>query len=173
MVGTLDSPIDLDQVNGFIDQAARTLPMGAGLRGGGLETIVFCGGCFDWLHWGHVDFLQRARSLGTKLVVGLNSDNSIKALKGGDRPLLPFAYRRGTLLALRSVTEVLPMEEPASLILRLRPHIVVKGPGYKAETMPERHAAEKVGARIVILDGPPMSTTSLLEKINAAGSCPG
>lgn len=136
------------------------------------DEIVFAGGCFDWLHWAHIDFLQRARDLGGRLIVGLNTDESIRRLKGETRPLITYENRRKSLLALRCVDEVVPIAEdtPVSLILQIRPKFIVKGIGYSAETMIEAEAAKTVGASIVILDGPEgVSTTNLLRAASARG----
>lgn len=133
------------------------------------KVTVFAGGCFDWLHFAHIDFLQRARALGDVLVVGLNTDESIRMLKGPGRPLIPLRWRRESLLALRCVDDVVLIDDPLPIaaILSVRPQIVVKGPGYDPEAMPEREAVVSIGGRIVILDGPEgVSTTGLLRRGN-------
>lgn len=91
--------------------------------------IVFTNGCFDLLHPGHVRFLQRCKAFGDKLVVGLNSDKSISALKGNSRPLVSECYRREMLLALRCVDQVLVFdsESPLDLIKAVRPDVLIKG----------------------------------------------
>jgi rfaE bifunctional protein nucleotidyltransferase chain/domain len=91
--------------------------------------VVFTNGCFDVLHPGHVDLLERARALGDRLVVGLNSDASVRALKGPGRPIYPQGDRVLMLRALRSVDEVLVFDEPtpARLIEELSPDVLVKG----------------------------------------------
>jgi len=92
-------------------------------------TTVFTNGCFDLLHPGHVDLLERARALGDRLVVGLNSDRSVRALKGNGRPLLPQEARAAVLRALRSVDDIIIFDEltPARLIEELQPDVLVKG----------------------------------------------
>src|SRR5690349_14944808 len=94
-----------------------------------MTTVVFTNGCFDILHPGHVDLLQRARSLGDKLIVGLNSDASIRAIKGPDRPFQNQEDRKAILLGLSSVDEVIIFEEltPEKLIYNLKPDVLVKG----------------------------------------------
>ena len=91
--------------------------------------IVFTNGCFDILHPGHIDLLERAKSLGTKLIVGINSDRSVKSIKGIDRPYFNQADRRSMLLGLKSVDEVIIFEEltPENLIKQIEPDILVKG----------------------------------------------
>ena len=100
----------------------------ADLRAAG-RTLVFTNGCFDLLHRGHVDYLQRARSLGDALVVGLNGDRSVRLLKGAGRPILPEADRAAVLAALRAVDAVVVFHEPTAeaLVAALRPDIYVKG----------------------------------------------
>ena len=91
--------------------------------------IVFTNGCFDILHPGHIDLLERAKSLGTKLIVGINSDRSVKSIKGSDRPYFNQDERKSLLLGLKSVDEVIIFEEltPENLIKQIEPDILVKG----------------------------------------------
>src|SRR5687767_6000159 len=91
--------------------------------------LVFTNGCFDILHAGHVDLLARARALGDKLIVGLNSDRSVRSIKGPGRPVQDQEARKAVLLGLRYVDDVIIFDEPtpATLIERLRPDILVKG----------------------------------------------
>lgn len=134
--------------------------------------IVFTSGCFDILHAGHVRFLQQARRLGGMLIVGVNSDGSVRRLKGPSRPINPLVERMDVLASLRCVDGVLPFSEdtPCRLIAELRPAIVVKGPGYTRENMPEWAIVESYGGRAVLLDGPPISTTRIIERIQACRS---
>lgn len=129
---------------------------------------VFTNGCFDILHVGHVRYLEKAKSLGDKLVVGLNSDESVKRLKGLSRPILPQAERKEMLLSLSSVDEVYFFSEdtPLNLILKLKPDILVKGGDYEI--------ADIVGAKEVLSWGGEVqsldfheghSTTDIVEKI--------
>lgn len=121
--------------------------------GGG--RVVFTNGCFDLLHAGHVRYLAQARELGDALVVGLNSDASVRALKGEGRPLNSAADRAEVLAALRSVDRVVVFEgdRATGLIEELRPHIYAKGGDYTPETLnaEERAALEATGAEIEIL----------------------
>jgi D-glycero-beta-D-manno-heptose 1-phosphate adenylyltransferase len=93
------------------------------------QTVVFTNGCFDLLHLGHVDYLQRARSLGDALIVGLNNDAMVRQLKGPGRPILPEADRAKVLAALRAVDAVVVFHEPTAeaLVAAVRPAIYVKG----------------------------------------------
>lgn len=94
-----------------------------------METIVFTNGCFDILHPGHVNLLERAKALGTKLVVGINSDESVKAIKGAERPFINQDERREMLLGLKSVDEVVIFDEltPENIIGQIKPDVLVKG----------------------------------------------
>src|SRR5688572_15703629 len=96
-------------------------------------TTVFTNGCFDVLHIGHVRFLQTCRAMGDWLVVGLNSDKSVRRLKGPRRPVFPAEWREAVLRALRCVDDVVMFSEdtPECVIRRLRPDILVKGLGYE------------------------------------------
>src|SRR4051794_20198631 len=94
-----------------------------------MEKVVFTNGCFDILHPGHIDLLSRARELGTKLIVGINSDASVRAIKGPGRPVNDQESRKEVLLGLRSVDEVLIFDEPTpeNLIKQVEPDVLVKG----------------------------------------------
>ncbi len=94
-----------------------------------MEKIVFTNGCFDIIHRGHVDLLERARALGTRLVVGINSDESVRKMKGAQRPFIDQESRKAILLGLRSVDEVFIFDEltPERLINRIKPDVLVKG----------------------------------------------
>ena len=128
------------------------------------ETIVFTNGCFDLLHVGHVTYLEKARSLGKHLIVGLNSDSSVSRLKGPTRPLTREADRARVLAALGCVDAVVLFEQdtPTELIKLIRPDILVKGGDYKANEV----AGRQYAGRVEILnyeDG--YSTTGLVEKV--------
>lgn len=131
-------------------------------------TTVFTNGCFDILHAGHVEFLRRARALGDELIVGINSDDSVRQLKGLSRPINSLEDRFTVLSSICWVDLVVPFDEltPVKLVRAIRPDILVKGPGYSRENMPEARIAEKWGARVVILDGPDISTTKIIEKLS-------
>jgi len=130
-------------------------------------ATVFTCGCFDVLHFGHAKFLRACRLLGEKLIVGLNSDASVKRLKGPLRPICTEVERWGLLEELRSVDEVILFDEdtPCELIRRLKPDVIVKGPGYSEANMPETAIVKAYGGRVVILPGPEISSTSIIERV--------
>jgi rfaE bifunctional protein nucleotidyltransferase chain/domain len=130
--------------------------------------VVLTNGCFDLLHLGHLRSLEQARALGDLLVVGVNGDAGVRALKGPGRPLLPAAERAELVAGLAAVDWVVIFEEPtAEALLRLvRPDVYVKGGDYTAASLPEASAAAEVGAtvRLVALH-PGRSTSGLLRQI--------
>jgi len=128
------------------------------------EKIVFTNGCFDILHPGHIRLLQYAKSLGTKLIVGLNSDKSIKALKGENRPIVNQETRKATLEALGIVDEVNVFYEdtPYNLINLIKPDIIVKGGDYIADDVVGADIAQVV----IYPTQPGFSTTSIIEGLN-------
>jgi D-beta-D-heptose 7-phosphate kinase/D-beta-D-heptose 1-phosphate adenosyltransferase len=132
---------------------------------------VFTNGCFDILHVGHVRYLKEAQKLGDKLVVGLNSDESVKRLKGEDRPLIPQEERKELLEALSCVSEVFLFDEdtPLNLIMKLKPIVLVKGGDYQISDI--------VGAKEVLTWGGEVkslefheghSTTDIFEKVKGS-----
>lgn len=132
------------------------------------KRIVFTNGCFDILHKGHVAYLQAAKSLGDILIVGMNTDDSVKRLKGSERPVNSLEDRAFVLSSLRSVDYVVPFDEdtPLSLIESIMPDILVKGGDYTIDTI--------IGAKEVIAHGGAVeiipfvegkSTTSIIEAI--------
>jgi rfaE bifunctional protein nucleotidyltransferase chain/domain len=133
------------------------------------QEIVFTNGVFDLLHPGHVSILQAGRELGDRLIVGLNSDASVKLLdKGGDRPLLSQQARQLMLEALRCVDGVAVFDEatPQELIELIQPDVLFKGEDYSGREVVGRETVEASGGRVVLL--PLMegySTTSLLARI--------
>ena len=142
------------------------------------QTIVFTNGIFDVIHPGHLQLLKFAKSLGGKLVVGINSDRATKALKGPERPIHTEQYRQVFLESLRYVDEVIIFDDvkTINLILELKPHILVKGGEWKAE---EVRLRDKVPNDIEIkifplvlnaeADGQRYSTTNLIKKIRTNG----
>jgi rfaE bifunctional protein nucleotidyltransferase chain/domain len=135
-------------------------------RGG--KTVVFTNGCFDLIHPGHIDLLEKAAALGDLLVVGLNTDRSVTALKGSGRPVTPQGDRARVLAALRMVDYVCLFDEdtPAELIAGLVPDVLVKGGDYGLDEIVGRETVEKVGGRVVVVlltEG--YSTTDLIESI--------
>lgn len=140
------------------------------------KKLVFTSGCFDLLHVGHVRYLAAARALGDALCVALNSDASIRQLKGPDRPINSDKDRAEVLLALESVDAVVIFDEERTinLISGIRPHIFAKGGDYTVETLHagERAALEAVGAKIEILpEVKGKSTTATLAKLNSTNTC--
>ena len=116
------------------------------------RSVVFTNGCFDVVHAGHVAYLAWARAQGDALVLGLNSDASVRHLKGEKRPIVPFAERARILAALRSVDVVVGFGEatPEALLDRLRPDIHVKSAQYREEDLPERVIVQGYGGRILL-----------------------
>ena len=135
------------------------------IRGG---KIVFTNGVFDILHRGHLDYLRQARDLGSMLVVGLNSDESVRRIKGAKRPLFPAEDRAEALTALRFVDIVVIFDEdtPQNLIETLNPHILVKGGDYLAENVVGYDHVTKNGGQVIVVpfkDG--YSTSGLIRTI--------
>ena len=134
------------------------------------RKVVWTNGCFDVLHFGHIDFLRRCRKLGDWLVVGLNCDESIRRLKGPTRPIHNLHQRYRQLDAIRFVDRVAVFldDTPCRIISQLRPDIVVKGPGYSVENMPEAEIVEEYGGQVIIMDGPNLSTTRILNLLEVS-----
>ena len=132
------------------------------------KRIVFTNGCFDLLHLGHIRYLEKAKSLGDILVVGVNSDRSVQSLKGPERPILPEEERAEILSGLECVDYITLFDEltPLELISSLQPHILVKGGNWAKETTVGREVVERSGGEVVILpfvEG--SSTSNLIETI--------
>ena len=130
--------------------------------------VAFTNGVFDLLHAGHVAYLAWARAQGDVLVVGLNTDASVRALKGPERPIVPFEDRAAVLAALRSVDAVVGFAErtPEALLDRVRPHVHVKSAQYRVEDLPERLVVLGHGGEIRLAphrDG--KSTTDIVAEI--------
>lgn len=135
------------------------------------ERIVLANGCFDTLHVGHVRYLEGARREGDVLVVGVNSDSSVCALKGPGRPILPESARAHLVAALRAVDYVVLFSEPnvEALLEFLRPDVHAKGTDYTTDTVPERAAAARLGIRVAIVGDPKNhSTRDFLESVRKA-----
>ena len=120
------------------------------------ERITLANGCFDLLHVGHIRYLQAAKDLGGKLVVAVNSDDSVRTLKGKSRPIMPESERAEILAALSSVDAVVIFTEPdvRALIREIQPDIQAKGTDYTADTVPERDAVTSYGGRVAIVGDP-------------------
>ena len=141
-----------------------------GLRAAG-KRLVFTNGCFDILHVGHVRYLAAARALGDALLVGINSDRAVRALKGAGRPVLNEAERAEMLAALAAVdyVTVFDADSPRSLIAELLPDVLVKGGDYAVDEIHGREEVEAAGGRVLALpfvEG--ASTSSIIEKIKRA-----
>ena len=137
------------------------------------KTVVFTNGCFDILHAGHVRYLTAARELGDILIVGLNSDASVRKLKGEGRPVNPAADRAEVLAGLRAVDHVVIFEEDTAeeLVRRLQPDIYVKGGDYSLDRLPESAIVAAYGGRTVLV---PMvegrSTTNVIQRLQQSGA---
>jgi rfaE bifunctional protein nucleotidyltransferase chain/domain len=137
------------------------------LRAAG-RTIAFANGCFDLLHVGHVRYLEAAAAEADVLVVGVNDDASVAALKGTGRPILPAAHRAELVAALRAVDLVVIFPEPtvAPLLEALRPDVHCKGTDYTVDSVPERETVRAYGGRTAIVGDPKdHSTRDLLARI--------
>jgi rfaE bifunctional protein nucleotidyltransferase chain/domain len=131
------------------------------------ERIVLTNGCFDVLHVGHVRYLRAAKALGGKLIVGLNSDDSVRALKGPGRPHVPAEERAEVLAALEPVDAVVvfPEADVRALIREIRPDIHAKGTDYTADSVPEREVVIACGGRVEIVGDPKdHSATKLIRR---------
>src|SRR5438067_3520545 len=122
----------------------------AGLRAAG-KTIVFTNGVFDLLHPGHIRYLQQARALGDALVVGVNSDRSVRAIKGPTRPIVPEDERAEVLAALACVDAVVVFDDdtPQDLIRTLQPDVLVKGDDWAADAIVGRAIVEARGGKVI------------------------
>jgi rfaE bifunctional protein nucleotidyltransferase chain/domain len=114
------------------------------------RRVVFTNGVFDLVHAGHVAYLDWARAQGDALILGLNADASVRALKGPERPLVPFADRAAVLAGLRSIDAVVGFSErtPETLLERIRPDVHVKSAQYRVEDLPERIVVLQHGGEI-------------------------
>jgi rfaE bifunctional protein nucleotidyltransferase chain/domain len=126
------------------------------------ERIVLANGGFDLLHVGHVRYLRGAKELGGKLVVAVNSDESVRELKGEGRPIMPAEERAEIVAALGDVDAVVIFDEldVRALIREIRPDIQAKGTDYTAESVPERDAVAEYGGRVAIVGDPKDHSTS-------------
>jgi rfaE bifunctional protein nucleotidyltransferase chain/domain len=137
------------------------------------KRLVFTNGCFDLLHPGHIQGLEQARALGDALIVGINSDSSVRELKGPGRPVLPELERAEILAALECVDAVVIFDEltPREIIKAVLPDVLVKGGDWPGHQIVGREEVEAVGGRVVsvpVVEG--YSTTAILAKMRAAGS---
>lgn len=149
--------VDWNELKGRVDEAHR--------KG---KSVAFTNGCFDILHVGHVQYLREARRTGDLLILGLNSDASVRAIKGERRPLVPQGERAEVVASLESVDYVTIFNDqtPLSLIEYLRPDVLVKGGDWREETVVGGDAVRSWGGRVAII---PLtagaSTTNIVEKV--------
>ena len=132
------------------------------------KRIVFTNGCFDLIHAGHVACLEEARSLGDALIVGLNSDQSVRGIKGHERPIIGCGQRAQVLAGLESVDYVAAFDEPDpwNLINAVKPDILVKGGDWAKEAVIGSDIVEKTGGKTVVIPVmPDISSTIIIEKI--------
>jgi D-glycero-beta-D-manno-heptose 1-phosphate adenylyltransferase len=136
------------------------------------DRVVFTNGCFDLLHRGHVEYLNGARALGDRLIIGVNTDESVRRLKGAGRPLVLLEDRLYVLAALECVDAVTPFSEdtPRELIARLLPDVLVKGGDYHADDVVGGEEVRSAGGRVVILPFVAgRSSTSLIQRLESHG----
>jgi D-glycero-beta-D-manno-heptose 1-phosphate adenylyltransferase len=129
------------------------------------EKIILTNGAFDLLHVGHIRYLRAAKQLGGKLVVAINSDSSVRALKGDGRPIVPENERAEVIAALSDIDAVVIFPEPdvRALVREIRPDIHAKGTDYTVDTVPERDTVIECGGRVEIVgDAKDHSTTEIL-----------
>ncbi|RLJ71051.1 FMN adenylyltransferase [Hydrogenivirga caldilitoris] len=134
----------------------------------GSKRIVFTNGCFDIIHAGHVDYLEKAKSLGDILIVGMNSDSSIRRIKGDKRPVIPQEYRAKVLSALKPVDYVVVFEEdtPLELIKVVKPDVLVKGGDWNVENIVGREFVESYGGEVKTIPFEyDISTSRIIERI--------
>jgi D-beta-D-heptose 7-phosphate kinase / D-beta-D-heptose 1-phosphate adenosyltransferase len=137
------------------------------------KRVVFTNGCFDLLHPGHIHSLEAARALGDFLIVGINSDESVRILKGEGRPLIPEDERAEILASLECVDGVLIFDEltPQHVVATLLPDVLVKGTDWPGNQIVGREEVEAAGGKVVLIENVPgYSTTEILQKIRKAGS---
>ena len=166
---TIDEPVSSEKVILDREELRRVR---AELRAEG-RRLVFTNGCFDILHVGHVRYLAQARAEGDALLVAINSDRSVRALKGEGRPVVSEGERAEVLAALAAVdfVTVFDEESPRSLIAELLPDVLVKGGDYALEGIHGREEVERAGGRVLSLpfvQG--ASTTDIIERVKSTGN---
>lgn len=132
------------------------------------KKIVFTNGCFDILHYGHISYLKQAKSLGDILIVGLNSDSSVRRIKGDQRPIIPEKERAEILDTVKPVDYVVIFGEdtPENLIHIVKPDFLVKGGDYKAKEIVGARFVQSYGGKVIILPYiPGNSTTNIIQRI--------
>jgi rfaE bifunctional protein nucleotidyltransferase chain/domain len=165
----------VDPAMGKVVDWPRLLGLRARWRAAG-QVVVWTNGCFDILHVGHVRNLRAARACGDVLVVGVNSDDSVRQLKGPGRPILPAAERMELLAALASIDAVVAFDEttPEAALARLQPDVHCKGADYApphGKPIPEAAVVAAYGGRVAFLPlVPGVSTTDIVRRIREAGA---
>ncbi|HTA76124.1 MAG TPA: adenylyltransferase/cytidyltransferase family protein [bacterium] len=120
------------------------------------KKVIFANGCFDLLHVGHVRYLRGAKALGDVLVLAINSDASVRRLKGPERPLLPLEDRLGVLAAFEMIDYITSFEEDtvSPLLLKLKPNVQVKGTDYTPDSIPEKDTVASFGGTVAVVGDP-------------------
>jgi rfaE bifunctional protein nucleotidyltransferase chain/domain len=138
------------------------------------DQVTLANGCFDLLHVGHVRYLQAAKELGGRLIVAINSDDSVRLLKGPSRPLTPEKERAEIVSALAMVDAVVifPENDVRALIREIRPDVQAKGTDYTADNVPERDVVSECGGRVEIVGDPKQHSVSAIveRKLGRQGS---
>jgi rfaE bifunctional protein nucleotidyltransferase chain/domain len=136
------------------------------------KSIIFCNGAFDIIHVGHVRYLSEAKAEGDVLVVGVNTDESIRRYKGNDRPLQPLAARMEIVSTFKPVDIVTCFDEPTcdAMLECIRPDAHAKGPEYTPDNLPEYPTIERLGIRLATVGGPKdNSSTDLIQRLQELG----
>ena len=160
MVPTITVPAKYKSVDELSAMSAQARKAG--------RVVVFTNGCFDLVHRGHIHLLRQAKALGDILIVGLNSDVSVKTIKGPDRPIMPEADRIELIAALEMVDYVVVYSEPDpyQIIAAIKPNVLVKGGDWSADEIVGADIVEQNGGRVAVVPYlPEFSTTQIIERI--------
>ena len=160
MVPTITVPAKYKSVDELSAMSAQARKAG--------RVVVFTNGCFDLVHRGHIHLLRQAKALGDILIVGLNSDISVKTIKGPDRPIMPEADRIELIAALEMVDYVVVYSEPDPyhIIAAIKPNVLVKGGDWSADEIVGADVVEQNGGRVAVVPYlPEFSTTQIIERI--------
>jgi D-beta-D-heptose 7-phosphate kinase/D-beta-D-heptose 1-phosphate adenosyltransferase len=160
MVPTIIVPAKYKSVDDLSAMSAQARKAG--------RVVVFTNGCFDLVHRGHIHLLRQAKALGDLLIVGLNSDVSVKTIKGPDRPIMPEADRIELIAALEMVDYVVVYSEPDpyQIIAAIKPNVLVKGGDWSADEIVGADVVEQNGGRVAVVPYlPGFSTTQIIERI--------
>ncbi len=134
------------------------------------KVVVLANGCFDILHVGHIRYLEEAKTFGDVLIVAINSDRSVRALKGSDRPYMNELERAEIVASLRCVDYVFIFDDLRldRILMELKPHYQAKGKDYTVETVPEREVVESYGGKVIICGDPKeRSSTELINRVKS------